>query len=194
MIDAWPVEYDEQHDVTFYRARGMETDEMVIQNPDDGGYSAYIDASLTEEQEAKKRRHVIRHLLKKHFGADDVQKIEAEAHSEKELEIVKEQPVQPKIKHKWAFTYFDLYMLKTFQRLRDYFGLELEDLPDEPLFPPKHFDKGRNIPKEYRESMPEMQLIATYEQYGMYDRLEEIYDSQMAKAYAEIMFGGELKV
>ena len=66
----------------------------------------------------------------------------------------------------WLFTYFDLFMLRTHPTIRNFFGLDPEDLPEEPLWPPK----------DGKESM----------QY--YEQMEALMDYKMAEIYAEIHF------
>lgn len=49
--------------------------------PCDGGYTVYIDESLTDEARERAYRHALRHIVRGDFGRP-VQEAEAEAHED----------------------------------------------------------------------------------------------------------------
>lgn len=55
------------------------THEAVTLN-EDGSYTVFIDAKLSQEERAKKYLHALTHIIGEDFGKENVQEIEKEAH------------------------------------------------------------------------------------------------------------------
>lgn len=69
--------------------KGIPGKELVTEN-EDGSYTILINARLSYEEQLKSYEHGMKHISSDDFRKNDVQKIEAVAHSN-ELEIVKEE-------------------------------------------------------------------------------------------------------
>lgn len=56
------------------------TKEAVTKN-EDGTYTIFIDAALSRDEQQKRFRHAMRHILSDDFSREDVQNIEVTAHN-----------------------------------------------------------------------------------------------------------------
>ena len=164
----YPVHYDVEHDAWVYRAPGLDVDEAVMPNIDDAGFTIYIREDLDPKAALKSYFHAIGHIERCDHQKNDVQQIEAENHA---APVPQKSPVKPpeKKKIKWPFTSYDLFMLRKYPFLRQFFGLELGDLPREPLMPPKELIPGKTyFSPECKEE------IMTDEQKRLFYRMAEI--------------------
>lgn len=162
-----------------------DTHDSVTVNTDDS-FTLFLDPNDSPE----KQMEGFLHGVEKHIKGDHLYNTEDKNADELEVEahdLKKEEPKKQRQKITWKYSTYDLYMLKKHACLRDYYGIELDDLPEEALWPPKYFQRGRDIPKEYKQQMTDLQLSVIYQEYGMYDRLEELQDKEMAVMYKEII-------
>lgn len=63
------------------------TNEAVTPN-EDGSYSIFINARLSNDEQLKAYEHALKHIQKEDFSKDEVQLIEAQAHNATEKEVV----------------------------------------------------------------------------------------------------------
>lgn len=63
------------------------TNEAITPN-EDGSYSIFINAKLSNDEQLKAYEHALKHIQEEDFSKDDVQIIEAKAHNTTEKEVV----------------------------------------------------------------------------------------------------------
>ncbi|MDE7321832.1 MAG: hypothetical protein K2N73_03720, partial [Lachnospiraceae bacterium] len=68
------------YNVQLIRFPSTKIHEAVTPN-EDGSVTIFIDKNITFEAQQKRFLHAMKHLMENDFDKDDVQKIEAEAHS-----------------------------------------------------------------------------------------------------------------
>lgn len=146
----------------------------------DGSFTIFVDPNDSSDMQSYGFwKEVHGQIEKCHY--DNIQDknanvVELEAHD------IPAKPAPAPKKHKWLYTYFDLFMLRRQPCLRKYFGISLDELPDEPLFPPKEIIPGAvYFPGSNEEHM-------TDEQKRLFYRIaERRIDLLNAEFYAKVV-------
>ncbi len=150
-----------------------------LPNPD-GSFTIFLDPNDSSDMQSYGFwKEVHGQIEKCHYDNiqdKDANQVELEAHD------IPFAPAAPKEKkHKWLYTYFDLSMLRRYPCLREYFKVNLEDLPDEPLFPPKEIIPGAVYFPGTNE-----ELLSDEQKKAFYKIAERRVDLINAEFYARI--------